>query len=262
MTNWEAFLLGLVQGLTEFIPVSSSGHLVLLQRYFGIDEGITFDVMVHFGTLLAVVFVFWQDLLKIAKEPFGRFPLLLLAGAVPTAMIFFTFSDFFITLFDTGQGLGFGFVITGLILWYAEKMPSGKKKLAEMSFLDAVFIGIMQGLAIAPGVSRSGTTIAGGLFRGLDREFAARYSFLLSLPIIFGATLLEIKDFTLAGDTDLIPLAIGTVTAAVSGYFAIKYMLRVLTQGSLRIFSYYVWFLAMLVFTDQLLFNRYFPPLF
>lgn len=262
MTNWEAFLLGLVQGLTEFIPVSSSGHLVLLQRCFGITEVMTFNIMVHFGTLLAVVFVFWQDLLRIVKEPFGRFPLLLLAGAVPTAIIYFAFSDFFTALFHTGKGLGVAFVITGLILWKAEIMPSGKKQLAEMSYLDAVFIGIMQGLAIVPGISRSGATISGGLFKGLSREFAARYSFLLALPIIFGATLLEIKDIPRSENIDLLPLVIGTVTAAVSGYLAIKHMLRVLTQGSLRIFSYYVWFLALIVLTDQLFFNRYFPPLF
>jgi len=262
LTNWEAFLLGLVQGLTEFIPVSSSGHLVLLQRYFGITEGMTFDVMVHFGTLLAVVFIFWHDILKIIKEPFGRFPLLLLAGAVPTAIIFFAISDIFINLFQTGKWIGVGFVVTGLILWKAETMPSGKKKINEMSFLDAVFIAILQGIAIVPGISRSGATISGGLFRGLNREFAARYSFMLSLPIIFGATLLEIKDIPQAENIELLPLAIGTVTAAVSGYLAIRYMLRVLSQGSLRIFSYYVWFLAIIVFTDQLFFNRYLPPLF
>jgi undecaprenyl-diphosphatase len=262
MTIWEAFLLGLLQGLTEFIPVSSSGHLVMLQKYFGITEGMTFDVMVHFGTLLAVFFVFWQDILKIIKQPLGRFPLLLLAGAVPTAIIFFAFSDFFINLFQTGKWLGVGFVITGLILWKAETMPSGKKNITEMSILDAVFIGIMQGIAIVPGISRSGATIAGGLFRGLNREFAARYSFMLSAPIIFGATLLEIKDLPKAENIDLLPLVIGTVTAAASGYLAIRYMLRVMTQGRLRNFSYYVWFLALIVFIDQLFYNHYFPPLF
>lgn len=265
MTIWEALTLGLVQGLTEFLPVSSSGHLVLFQRFFGIQEAVlTFDVMAHFGTLLAVIAVFWQDLSTMIRRPLDRLPRLLIAGTIPTAAIGLIFSDFFARLFATGQTLGIEFLATGTILWLAETVQARNKSLQSMTYGDAAFIGAMQGLAIMPAISRSGLTIAGALFRGLNRELAARYSFLLSLPAILGAAVLETSKLSLGGggETTLLPLIVGTAAAAVSGYAAIKFMLRLLVTGSMRRFSFYVWMLGLLVLADQLVTHRFFNPLF
>lgn len=265
MTLWEALILGLVQGLTEFLPVSSSGHLVLLQRLFGVNEAVlTFDVMVHLGTLLAVITVFRQDISAMIRRPWDKLPRLIIVGVIPTAVIGFVFSDFFAKLFSTGQTLGIGFLVTGAILWLAESIRSRNRSLHSMTYGDAAFIGLMQGLAILPAVSRSGLTIAGALFRGLDRELAARYSFLLSLPAILGASVLEAKDLSIGigVEISLLPLLVGIITASVSGYVAIKFMLRLLASGSIRKFSYYVWILGVLVLVDQLFTHRFFAPLF
>ncbi len=267
MDLWQSFILGLVQGLTEFLPVSSSGHLVLLQRILGLEEAVfTFDVMVHLGTLLAVIIAFWRDLVEIIRRPLGKLPLLIVAGAIPTAVIGLLFSDFFAGLFASGQSLGPGFIVTGIVLWAVEGIRANnqRKSLREMDVLDAITVGLAQGLAIIPALSRSGLTISAALVRGLNRELAARYSFLLSLPVILGASILEIKgmDSNMEYSVGLLPILIGTITAGVSGFLAIKFMLRVLARGSLRRFSYYVWLLGTLVLIDQVFFQRYFPPLF
>lgn len=265
MNYFESVFLGLVQGLTEFLPISSSGHLVLFQKLFGIEQGaLTFDVWVHFGTLLAVVVVFWRDLVEIMRAPFGRLSRLILAGAIPTAIIGLSLQDTFEKIFSSGATLGVEFIITGLILWWAEVLPTGHKDMRQTGYWDAVLIGTLQGAAILPAISRSGLTIAGGLFRGLSREWAARYSFLISIPVIFGATLLEARKLiketgTLAiTSTDLV----GVVVAAASGYLAIKFMLALIVHRSLRVFSIYVFMVGGLIIFDQLVSRVFFPPLF
>ncbi|WP_423055326.1 undecaprenyl-diphosphate phosphatase [Zhaonella formicivorans] len=265
LSIFQALILGFVQGLTEFLPISSSGHLVLLQRLFKIQEAsLAFDVIVHFGTLIAVIIFFWSDLIAIVKKPFDKLSVLLVVGTIPTALIGLAFGNFFEQVFHTGQSLGIEFFITGVTLWLAESLRSGSKVLKETSVFDAAFIGTMQGVAILPAISRSGLTIAGALFRGLDRKFAARFSFLLSIPAILGATVLEGKDLFTAGLTGnaLWPLLVGAFAAALAGYVAIKFMLKILEKGTLKIFSYYVFLLGALVLVDQLFFNLFFPPLF
>lgn len=265
MTIFQAVLLGFVQGLTEFLPVSSSGHLVLLQKLFNItQESITFDVVVHFGTLIAVLIYFWSDIIDLIKKPFAKLPVFLVLGTIPTALIGLGFNDFFTSLFSSGKSLGIGFLATGGILWLAESIRSGSKRLKELSVLDVLFIGTMQGIAILPAVSRSGSTIAGSLFRGLDRKFAARFSFLLSIPAILGATILEGKNLLSTGITNqaFLPLFLGGLAAAISGYIAIKIMFKILTTSSLKNFSYYVFTLGALILADQLFFNIYFTPVF
>lgn len=256
MTTFEAIVLGLVQGLTEYLPVSSSGHLVLFQKFFGLKENVLlFDILVHLGTLIPLLIIFWQEIWSIIKKPWGRLPLLIIVGTIPTALIGLGFKDFVERLFESGRTLGIEFIITGLILWFAENQKSGHKTLAKTSYFDAIFIGIAQGLAILPAISRSGLTISGALLRQLDREWAAKFSFLLSIPAILGAAVLDLKDFVGNAQSldrvNLTPYLAGFIAAMISGYFAVKFMLEILRKGSLRVFSYYVWLLGIIVLVLQ-----------
>ncbi|ABB16228.1 undecaprenyl-diphosphate phosphatase [Carboxydothermus hydrogenoformans] len=256
MNSFQALILGLVQGLTEYLPVSSSGHLVLLQKIFGLKENVLlFDILVHLGTLVPLLIIFRDEILAIIKKPWGRLPLLIIAGTVPTALIGLGFKDFFERLFVSGSTLGIEFIITGLILWLAERQKSGRKNLEKTTFLDAIFVGVAQGLAILPAISRSGLTISGALIRGLNREWAAKFSFLLSIPAILGAAVLDLKSFVeqnanLAG-IDLMPFIVGFFAAMLSGYFAVKFMLEILRKGKLTWFSYYVWILGVTILVLQ-----------
>jgi undecaprenyl-diphosphatase len=262
MSIIQAIILGIVQGLTEFLPISSSGHLVLMQKIFGITEPtLLFDTCVHLGTLLAVFAVFKDDIMAILKKPFQRITWLLLAGTIPTGIIGVVFKDTFESMFHTGSTLGFEFIITGAVLLWSVNLRSGRKGVKETSYLDAAFIGVMQGAAIMPAISRSGLTISGALFRGLDRDFAARFSFLLSIPAILGATVFQVKDIVEIGGGTAIgtaPLLIGSTAAAIAGYISIKYMLELLKKGKLKYFSYYVFALGALVIIDQYITHIFF----
>lgn len=246
---FEAVILGLVQGITEFLPISSSGHLVIMQHFLGFTEpALTFDVLLHLGTLVSVFIVFWEDIWAIIKNPFQKMSLLVLAGAIPTAMMGFLLDDFFTALFGSVKIVGFMLLITGLLLWVSDRFH-GKKTVKEMSYVDAVIIGIFQGIAITPGISRSGSTIVGALWRGLDRTAAARYSFLLSIPVILGAGLKEIVEVYQVHDTAGFQLnfLVGMVVSAVSGYYSIKFLLKLLQGTKLRVFSYYCWIVGFLI---------------
>lgn len=268
MTSIQAFILGIVQGLAEFLPISSSGHLVMLQRIFNIKEGaLTFDIAVHMATLIAVVFVLRKEVVEIIKKPFSKLPVLIVIGTIPTVLIGFAFKDVFENAYESGISLGFGFILTGLVLWYAESVKNKGKGLKDTNALDAIVIGIAQGIAIFPAVSRSGLTISGALFRGLNRELALKFSFLMSIPAILGAAVLDIYELAKTpGGMDIsigfTPLVIGMVAAAVSGYVAIKFMINILLKGSLKAFSYYVFALAVIVLVDQVFFGRFFGTLF
>lgn len=253
----KALILGTVQGLTEFLPVSSTGHLLLGRKLLGLSEaGLFLDTMLHLGTLLAVVAVFWKDIVDMMKRPFSRLSLLIIVGTIPTAIIGLAFEDFFEDISKTGVTVGWEFLATGVILWVADNMKKkGTKNIEQVSFKDALIVGTLQGAAILPAISRSGLTIAGALFRGIDKQAAARFSFLLSLPAILGAVVLQ--SAKLAGgqaeSIGAIPLLVGTLAAAVSGYLAVKWMLSILQRGSLKIFSVYVWILGIGVLTAQML---------
>lgn len=256
MNFLEAIMLGIIQGLTEFLPISSSGHLVLMQKLFGLKEGnLTFDTMLHLGTLLAVLIIFWADIISMIKKPFSRLTILVVIGTIPTAIIGLALKDFFEQLFASGSTIGVEFIITGLILWWAESRPYGHKQLAEVTLTDAGIIGVMQGIAIFPAISRSGLTIAGALFRGIERDTAARFSFLLSIPSILGAVVLQAKDLGAQGlgDFQLLPMLVGTIISAIFGYMAIKWMLKLIAKGKLKYFSYYVWVLGAVIVVAQIL---------
>ena len=257
----QAIILGLIQGLTEFLPISSSGHLVLFQKIFDINEPtLVFDTMVHVGTLAAVVTVLWKEIFALLKRPFQRLTWLLIAGTIPTGIIGIAFKDYFEAMYQSGSTLGFEFLATGIIILFAERLNNGQKHIDETTFLDAAFIGIMQGAAIMPAISRSGLTISGALIRDLDREFAARFSFLLSIPAILGAALFQAKDILEAGSFGIInaPIVAGTIAAAAAGYFSVRFMIVLVKKGSMKYFSYYVFIIGALVIIDQYITHLFF----
>lgn len=253
----KALILGVVQGLTEFLPVSSTGHLLLGRKLMGLSEaGLFLDTMLHLGTLLAVVIVFWQDIVYMIKRPLSKLSLLIVVGTIPTAIIGLSFEDFFEEISKTGVTVGWEFLATGIILWVADNMKKkGSKNIEQVTFKDALMVGALQGAAILPAISRSGLTIAGALFQGINKQAAARFSFLLSLPAILGAVVLQSLKLAKgnAESIGLLPLVIGTLAAAVSGYVAVKWMLAILQRGSLKVFSIYVWILGLGILIAQLL---------
>ncbi|MFD2369131.1 undecaprenyl-diphosphate phosphatase [Brevibacillus sp. GCM10020057] len=250
----EHMFLGIVQGLTEFLPISSTGHLVLFRKLFGLQEaGLLFDTMLHFGTLIAVVIVFWPQISYILTHPFSRLTRLLVVGTIPTAVIGLLFEDYFEEISRTGITIGWEFLATGAILWGVESMRRGNRTFEQISYTDALLIGTLQGAAILPAISRSGLTIAGSLMRGIERASAARFSFLLSLPAILGACALQsVKLAKSPADTSLlIPMTVGTICSALAGYVAIRWMLKIISTGSMKGFAIYVWMLGAVILALQ-----------
>ncbi len=250
---------GIIQGLTEFLPVSSSGHLTLFQYFSGrhdLAANMLADIAFHFGTLLAVIFFFRHDLLPYFT-PAGwrdsarrKIAMLIIVGSIPTAAIGILFKDLFKSMFAMPSIVAAALFITGLLLLLAEKLKkSAASELAGFSFFRAMIIGIAQGLAITPGISRSGSTIAAGLLLGLKGEEAARFSFLLMIPAVGGATLLEAKDAFAAGlpaAIDPVGLAIGTIAAAITGFLALKLLVFIIQKQKLSFFAYYLFFVSII----------------
>ena len=265
MNSIEAIILGIIQGLTEFLPVSSSGHLVLFQHLFGLKEAeLFFDICVHLGTLVAVVIVFRQEIIKILSallqlvsmrgqkekflqrvdsDPDLKMALLIVIGSIPTAILGLLFSGIADRLFSSTLITGLMLMVTGLLLWLTRKAESHATSASsgDLSTGKAVVIGIVQGLAIIPGISRSGSTISTGLLLGVDRETAARYSFLLSIPAIVGAGILSLKDGLSQTNPVISMSLLGAVTAAVVGYGALKSLLHLVKKGRLHVFAPYCW---------------------
>ena len=262
----EAILLGVVQGLTEFLPVSSSGHLLLGQHFLGLDQdrfGLPFDVALHLGTLVAVVGFFWRDLLRMARafarslspgernlaDPDQRLAYLILVSTVPAALIGFVFEDFFEDTVRSPWVVVFNLVLVGVLFIVAEAVGSRSRRADKLGFSEAVGIGFAQAAALVPGVSRSGATITLGLFLGLRREEAARFSFLMSVPAIAGAGLSQLAEVVSEGMDawGALMFGAGFVSAAVVGYLAIMFFLRFVVHHSLRSFAYYRFGLAAVV---------------
>ncbi|RME12548.1 MAG: undecaprenyl-diphosphate phosphatase [Ardenticatenia bacterium] len=252
----QAIILGIVQGATEFIPISSSGHLVLVPWLFGWDDpGLTYDAIVHWGTLLAVLSFFWRDFWEIARnflsglvrgEVWGdqtRLGWLLIVGTLPAAVIGLLLESQFEALFGKPQWVALFLMGTGCLLWLSERWRQSGKTLSDMGVPDALVIGFAQALAITPGISRSGSTIAAGLLRGLDRATAARFSFLLMAPIVFGAGAKKTLDLLSAGvdSATLLPVGLGFLAAALTGYVSIGFLMRYLQRATLHLFAYWCW---------------------
>ena len=258
MSLWFAVLLGLVQGLTEFLPVSSSGHLVLAQTIFG--DGIEtnymlFNVLLHFGTLLSVVVAFWSDIKELFLEffawikdgfringhPYRRFIIMLLITILPMFAIL-PVKSFLEEAMGSTLIVGIMLLVTAALLLFSERGAHGRKTERDATWLDALIVGIMQCFAVLPGLSRSGTTMVGGLLRGFSREFAVRFAFIMSLPVILGANILEVGDAiaaTPAVPTPVYIYVIGVLVALVSGLAAIKMVKFVAKRGNFRPFVVY-----------------------
>ena len=261
----EAVILGVVQGLTEFLPVSSSGHLLLGQYFLGLNQdrfGLSFDVALHMGTLVAVVSYFWRDLIRmalaffrsfghrdLANDPDQRLAYLVLASTVPAALIGFLFEGFFESTVRSPWVVVFNFVLVGILFLVAEAVGSHRRLASKLGFGEAFGIGLAQATALVPGVSRSGATITLGLFLGLRREEAARFSFLMSIPIIAGAGGLQLGEVLTSGmgAHEWLLFVAGFFTSALVGYFTIRFLLDYLTHHSLRVFAYYRFAVAAVV---------------
>ncbi|WP_042461805.1 undecaprenyl-diphosphate phosphatase [Neobacillus dielmonensis] len=254
LTKLEAFILGIIQGLTEFLPISSTGHLYLGRNLFGLQEaGLLLDTMLHVGTLLAV-FVFYKDeFIKIIKKPFSKLTFLLIVGTIPAVIFGLAFKDYIDEISKTGVTIGWEFLVTGLFLWLADSAKNGYKKMDDISYKDAFVIGTFQAVAIMPAISRSGMTIVAALWRKLDRETAAYFSFLLSTPAIAGAIVLQAKDLLGGGgeEISLSALLVGIISSAFFGYVAVKWMVGYLKKHSLKPFAVYVWILGLVVLFFQ-----------
>lgn len=271
---FQAIFMGIFQGIAEFLPISSSGHLALLQNLFGIEEGnLFFAEMLHFGTLISIVIVYFNDIIKMIVEFFKllkllitgkkiielnkyqKLAILIIIGSIPTAIIGLLFEDFFESLFTSIMPIGFAFLVTGTLLWFAEKRNFQNKGIKKMTYLDSLIIGTAQGIAIIPGISRSGSTIVAGLLRGLNKPLATEFSFLLALPATFGAGLLGIIKLTKSDTAIFIdfPLIVGVVLSAIVGIFAIKLLVKLLNKNKLHYFSYYLWILGVITIISQLI---------
>ena len=260
MSILQAIILGFVQGATEFVPVSSSGHLVLVPWLLGWPApDLLFDTMVHWGTLVAIFAYFWRDwwILITAwlrglvrwdwRDPNARLAWLLVIGSIPAAVVGFLFEDWFESLFSKPAWVSFFLLVTAAILLLGEWLSRSKRarNLADVRWHDALVIGLAQTVAIAPGISRSGATMSAGLVRGMDRPAAARFSFLLATPAILGAGLLQLAEFSSVPDplAQLSFLVAGFLTAMITGYAAIWGLLRYLQRGKLTVFALYcIWF--------------------
>lgn len=260
MSVLQGLLLGLVQGLGEFLPISSSGHLLLGRIFMGLQDNTAaykmLDILLHAGTLLPVLIVFWKDWWAILRNPFRSKTLLLLFIASLPALGFKVVFDDFLDAADTGWFLGVSFLITGFLLLLAERVSQrGASRRDKPGYKDAVVMGVLQGFALLPGVSRSGATLTGGLFSGLNRRSAAKFSFMMSAPAIAGSLLIEgygaYKD-GLFEHLALVPTLVGIAAAAVSGYLAIRFMLRLIERVSLNWFALYVALLGVLILALQL----------
>jgi len=255
MTYLEVIVISVVQGLTEFLPVSSSGHLVLTSSLFGVREpGITLEIALHFGTFMSVLLVFWKDIVniliaffsniwRICKIPENyrnnesfRISLLVIVSMIPAALAGFFLRDLIEVLFNSTRAVGIALIVTGLILFFAQWAPRLKR---SPGIGSVIIMGIFQAFALIPGISRSGSTITAGLLAGMDREKVAKLSFIMALPLIVGATVMEIPHISQGEGTEFLKLFIGMIIAFISGIFALKWLIRILIRGRLSAFSYY-----------------------
>ncbi|HLT58856.1 MAG TPA: undecaprenyl-diphosphatase UppP [Limnochordales bacterium] len=260
MTAWQAIVLGLVQGLTEFLPVSSSGHLVIVRQWLGVTEYLlTFDAMVHFGSLLAVVLYFREELLQIVAGVVGldrpgaaegrRMFWLLVAASLPVAAVGLLLRDAIEQAFSSVAVPAIMLFVTGVLLIVADRVAVARRG-SRPGWRHAVAMGLGQALAVVPGLSRSGTTMSAGILAGLTRPAAARFAFLMSVPAILGATALEMAQLLRAGPVEAEGVGIlllGTAVSAVSSYGAIALFLRYLQRRRLAPFAYYTWAVGALV---------------
>ena len=263
MTYLMSAVLGVVQGVAEFLPISSSGHLTLFQHFLGMPEPDNlFNILLHFATLIAVFIYYWRDIWEMILEffrcirdmlspapargepPAARRQILLLIVATLPLFLVLPIKDYVEQVGNYPAAVSCILILTGVVLFLSDRMARGRKNARNTTIKDALLIGVAQGFATLPGLSRSGSTIAAGMALGLDRKFAVRFSFLMSLPAVMGATILEIADVAREGsvDTALLPkYLLGMVIAGVVGYFAIGLVNLLASKGKFGSFAYYCW---------------------
>lgn len=236
----QAVILAIVQGITEWLPISSSGHLAIIQILFGVSPPLFFDIALHFGTLLSVIAYFRNDIIALLNKK--EWIVFIILASIPTAIIGLALKDFFASFFSDLLLVGLALLITGAFLFMTRNAKAGSNLAAK----SAIVIGIAQGFAVAPGISRSGATIGAGMLLGLDKDQAARFSFLLSIPAILGASLIEARELAIQS-VDLGPTVLGVIVAAVVGYLSIGFLLDIIRKGNFSIFSYYCFALGALI---------------
>ncbi len=262
MTYLMSIVLGFVQGVAEFLPISSSGHLSIFQNWFGLEEPDNlFNVLLHFATLIAVCAVYWRDIVEMIKEffrgvaaltnrkddhgpvpPARRLVMMVILGTLPLLLVL-PIEDKVESLGSSNLFVGIALLFTGVILFVSDRMAKGKKTARTATVKDALLVGCAQAVAVVPGLSRSGCTIAAGMAVGFERSFAVRFSFLLSLPAVLGATLLKVIDVAQEGiDTALLPIyLVGMIVAGVVGYFSIRLVNMLAQKNKFGRFAYYCW---------------------
>lgn len=256
LNAFQAVILGLTQGLAEFLPISSSGHLLLVQKLFNLPStGLLLEVLLHAGTLLAVLAVYFKLFWNMVRHPVRSLLPELIVATIPAVIAALVFGDFFDAAFE-GQFLGFSFIITSAVLVLSDVVSGRAITHDRLTWRDTIIMGLMQAFAILPGVSRSGSTIAGGVSSGLKRKKAADFSFMMSAPAILGSLVMSLKDLITGegmsvADVNWGTTALAVVVAAVSGFLAIKFMLRIIRKCPLRYFAIYTAILGIYVLIDQ-----------
>lgn len=255
MSVLEAFILGVLQGLTEFLPISSSGHLMLAEGIFGLKgSNIFFNLILHFATLLAVLMVFWKDVVELIKHPLGEKMRKIVVATIPT-VIFALLVKFFIDEFAMVQFLGFGFLISAVVILITSILQKKSNLLYKrgLGYKESFIIGLVQGLAVLPGISRSGSTICASVIQGVDREESAKFSFLISIPIILGGVLFEVFDGIRNGfgNVEALPSVVGFIIAFVVALFTIRLMMKIVKKGNWIYFSIYLFLLSIFVLLNQ-----------
>ena len=242
MTLIEIFILAVIQGLTEWLPVSSSGHLVITQKILGLNLPLVYSVMLHVGTLFVVIIFFWKDILCIIEELIkrefeteeGKLATFIVIGSIPIAIIGLVFHDIVERLFSDLFAVSIALIITAVVIFFSEKRKGNRK----MKLLDSLLIGLAQGIALIPGISRSGMTISMGLLRQIEKKTVFKYSFLLSVPAIIGATIMESKDIV-TGNIEMAPIFFGVITSMIVGYFSLKILQKIVISEKFHLFGYY-----------------------
>lgn len=278
MDVWQAIVLGAVQGLAEFLPVSSSGHLILMQRWLGVNEnagGLFFDVMLHIGTLVPVFIVFYKEILALFKPTVKTLPdgsekksflfsekaWFLVLATIPAGLTGVLLGDLIDKFFYSGDLLSaillsITFLLTAGELFASEIISKKRKNDLPLSYKNTLFMGIMQAVAIAPGLSRSGTVISAGCFSGIKREENASFAFLMSIPIILGAALVSgVKIIKNGAVIYPLPLVFGVLTSAITGYFAVKVMLKIIKKANYKWFSLYLMVMAVASIVSKVAFG-------
>lgn len=244
---WALIILGIVQGITEFLPISSSGHLVLLSKLFGIENSLLVSIILHFATLLSVVFVLRKEVWQILKHPFGELSRKIIFATIPTCLIVLLIFPFITQSFE-GTALPFCFMVTAFMLFltdiFQKNRPAYSQSLnISISYKQALFIGIGQGLATFPGISRSGTTICAGVFAGGGRESVAKFSFLMSIPVILlsmGMEVFKLSTGEIIPKINVLGIIFGFMMAFITGLLSVKFMIKITQKLNFRWFALYL----------------------